>query len=48
MDEFGGFMKKILARNAPAHEARTRDLLLTFFSRAKSDYLGSEGASERP
>lgn len=47
MDEFGGFMKKILARNAPAHEARTRDLLLTFFSRAKGDYLGSEGASEK-
>jgi hypothetical protein len=47
MDEFGGWMKKILARNAPAHDARTRDLLLTFFSRAKGDYLGTEGASEK-
>jgi hypothetical protein len=47
MDEFGGFMKKVLDRRAAAHDKRMRDLMLTFFSRAKGDYMGSEGATER-
>lgn len=47
MDEFGGWMRKILDRRAAAHDKRMRDLLLTFFSRANGDYMGAEGASER-
>ena len=46
MDEFGGYVKKILDRRAAAHDARSRDLMLTLFSRAKGDYMGSAGATE--
>jgi len=47
IDEFGGYMKKILDRRAAQHDARQRDLLLSLFSRANSIYSGTEGASER-
>lgn len=47
MDEFGGFMRKVLDRRAASHDKRMRDLMLTFFSRSNGDYMGAEGASER-
>lgn len=47
IDEFGGYLRKILDRRAASHDARTRDLLLTMFSRANGIYGGSEGATEK-
>lgn len=47
MDEFGGYMGKILDRRAAAHDKRSRDMLLTLFSRANGTYHGSEGATEK-
>jgi len=47
IDEFGGYLKKILDRRAAAHDKRSRDMLLTLFSRANGIYGGSEGATEK-
>lgn len=47
MDEFDGWIGKILDRKAAAHDRRMRDMLLTLFSRAKGVYHGSEGATEK-
>jgi hypothetical protein len=47
MDEFGGFLRRILDRRAGSHDKEIRDLLLTLFSRANGDYTGSEGAMEK-
>jgi hypothetical protein len=47
MDEFDGWIGKILDRKAAAHDRRMRDMMLTLFSRANGVYHGSEGATEK-
>ena len=46
MDEFGGFINKIMDRRAGSHQSNMRTMLLKLFTMSDSSYQGTEGAQE--